>query len=100
MDGPAISPNRRPRVMHIITDLDTGGAETVLSNLVIAQKGEKEPPLVVSLIPDGGQATRIKEAGVTVLDLGMARGWPSPAALLRLAVLIRAHQPKVIQSWM
>ncbi len=100
MDGPAESPNPRPRVMHVITDLDTGGAETMLANLVVAQKDLPEPPLVVSLTPGGTQAARITAAALSVRHLGMRRGWPNPMALFRLVMLIRSFKPKVIQSWM
>jgi glycosyltransferase involved in cell wall biosynthesis len=99
-DVPADGEAPRPLIMHVITDLDTGGAETMLANLVTAKRPDGEPPLVVSLIPGGGVAARIKAAGITVHDLGMKRGWPSIGALCRLAGLIRTHRPEVIQSWM
>lgn len=89
-----------PSVMHVITDLDTGGAETMLANLVTACAGRSNPPTVVSLLPGGAQSARISEAGIHVWDLGMARGRPSLAAVRRLADLIREHRPSVIQSWM
>lgn len=86
--------------MHVITDLDTGGAETMLANLVTAKRVGGEPPLVVSLTPGGNVAARIQAAGITVHDLGMKRGRPSIGAFYRLAKLIRVHRPQVIQSWM
>lgn len=98
-DSPKGSRAPRP-VMHVITDLDTGGAETMLANLVIAHSGDLHPPVVVSLVPGGSQSKRIGDAGLQVRDLGMARGRPSPAAVRRLANLIQEHRPRVIQSWM
>ena len=40
-------------IIHVITGLDTGGAEGVLANLVLQKTKQKKNPLVVSLV-DGG----------------------------------------------
>lgn len=87
-------------VMHVITGLDTGGAETMLANLVVGQTDADAPPLVVSLVPGGTQAARICDAGIEVRDLGMTRGRASLSAVRRLADLIQEHRPRVLQSWM
>ncbi|MCG8543256.1 MAG: glycosyltransferase [Alphaproteobacteria bacterium] len=86
--------------MHVITGLETGGAERMLANLCIANKLVGRPPVVVSLRPGGSQYDRLIEAGVRVMDLNMRSGVPSPAALWRLAQLIRDERPEVIQAWM
>ncbi len=88
------------RVMHVITGLDTGGAETMLANLVIAQADAPHPPMVVSLLPGGTQAQRIRDAGVEMWDLNMSRGRPAPRAVRRLATLIKENRPRFIQGWM
>jgi glycosyltransferase involved in cell wall biosynthesis len=87
------------RVLHVIAGLETGGAETMLATLVAA----KPPGLaqsVVAMVPGGAQAERIAGAGVPLATLGMRRGRPNPAALLRLARLIGAARPHIVQSWM
>lgn len=89
-----------PRVMHVITDLDTGGAETVLGNLARAEQRAGRAPIVVSLVPGGAQAERLRHAGLVPHDLGMTRGVPNPVGIWRLARLIRAYRPDVIQGWM
>jgi glycosyltransferase involved in cell wall biosynthesis len=88
------------RVMHVITGLDTGGAETQLAHLVTARKRAGAEDMVVSLIPGGALRARLEEAGVEVRDLGMRRGRPSLAAFLRLRALIRRFRPRIVQSWM
>lgn len=101
----------RPKVMHVITGLGQGGAERMLTRLVLAaakpqakpglaSRDDLLPPVVVSLVPGGENAAALEAAGVPVFDLGMRRGRPSLPALLRLACLIRRERPDVIQSWM
>lgn len=87
-------------VMHVITGLDTGGAERMLANLCIAQHRNGAAPVVVSLSPGGSQRDRLQSAGVAVRDLGLRRGIPNPLGLFRLAGMIRRQKPPVIQSWM
>ena len=88
------------RVMHVITGLDTGGAETQLALLVGARKEAGAEDIVVSLIPGGAVRQRLENDGVAVHDLGMQRGRPSLAGLLRLRSLIRRTKPRIVQSWM
>lgn len=86
--------------MHVITGLYTGGAERMLSQLVLAQHDHAPGLFVVSLLPGGPSFERLVRAGVPVVDLGMKRGWPSIRAVWRLTTLIRREKPNVIQSWM
>ncbi|MBE88710.1 MAG: group 1 glycosyl transferase [Rhodospirillaceae bacterium] len=87
-------------VLHVITDLNTGGAETMLAEMVLSQLCEGNSPIIVSLIDGGSQFERLKKAGCQVIGLGMRRGRPSLIALFRLAKFIREYKPKFIQSWM
>ena len=86
--------------MHVITGLDTGGAETQLALLAEARKAAGAEDMVVSMIPGGALRARLEKAGVAVCDLGMRRGRPSLAGLLRLRALIRRTKPAIVQSWM
>ncbi len=86
--------------MHVITGLDVGGAETMLATLAIAEAASGAPPIVVSLTSGGLIADRLTAAGVPVLDLAMVRGRPGIGGVMKLAGLIRRHQPTVVQSWM
>lgn len=89
-----------PGVMHVITGLYTGGAERMLSHLVLRERAAGSKLSVVSLLAGGRTFERLVSAGISVADLGMSRGRPSIAALFRLAALIRRERPDVIQSWM
>lgn len=86
-------------ILHVITDLEFGGAETMLAALV-ARPDPRVRHQVVSLLPGGAVRARIEAAGIAVSDLGMSRGVPSPLAIARLARLIRHSTPDVVQGWM
>lgn len=92
--------SQRPRIMHVITGLDTGGAEKMLTDLAIANYRAGESPLLVSLLPGGGRYENLVKAGVRVRDVGLVRGRPSLRGLFRLVDLIRSEKPDIIQSWM
>lgn len=90
---------RRKSILHIITGLHTGGAETMLLRLVERLRVDFEQH-VISLTPPGPVAEKITELGVPIASLRMSRGTPDPTATLRLAVMIRRIRPAVVQTWM
>ncbi|GAB6175430.1 glycosyltransferase [Desulfobaculum senezii] len=88
------------KVVHIITGLGVGGAETSLARLAprLARRGVVQQ--VVSLLPPGPLAAPLEAAGVPVASLHLRRGVPSPAALCRLVRLLRRENPDVVQTWL
>jgi len=88
------------KLLHVITGLQTGGAEHMLANLCIAAVRAGRQPVVVSLTDGGSQFERMQAAGVRVISLGMRRGVPSLKGLHRLARILRQEAPDVVQSWM
>jgi glycosyltransferase involved in cell wall biosynthesis len=86
------------RVLHVITGLGQGGAETMLAKLVEALPGITH--VVAPLTGDLALRARIEAAGGQVMPLGMRGPRGLPAAVLRLAALIRRVRPDVIQSWL
>lgn len=88
------------RILHLITSLDRGGAQTMLGRLVERLDRARFEPLVVSLIDGGAQGRALEAAGIRVLGLGMRRGIPSLAAVRRLRRVVRAERPALIQSWL
>jgi glycosyltransferase involved in cell wall biosynthesis len=87
------------RIMHIITGLPTGGAETALLKLLSANNGNWESA-VVSLMDEGTIGPRIAALGVPVHCLGIRRGRPNPARALSLMSITRQFRPHLIQGWM
>ncbi len=88
------------RVVHVITGLNTGGAETMLLRLLTHTDRERFEPLVVSMTDVGPVGGRIAGLGVPVRALGMQRGVPNPAGVVRLARLLRGARADVVQTWM
>lgn len=88
------------RVLHVITGLGTGGAETSLLRLIAHTAPLGVTHTVVSLLPDGQLADPIREAGAHVHSMGMSRGVADPRVLRRLAHLVRQTQADVVHGWM
>ena len=91
---------RSLHVVHIISGLGQGGAETVLHRLVTAPGGRARHT-VISLGDEDVFGPRLREAGVAVHTLGMkssiAKGLSGP---WRLYKLLRSLRPDVVQTWM
>ena len=88
------------KVLHVITDLDVGGAEKLLTQAVplLAQRDVEQ--LVVSLSKPGVLASTLTESGMPVESLNMSAGRPDLRAFLRLRQIIRTFQPDLIHSWL
>lgn len=87
------------RVLHVITDLYVGGAEAMLTRLV-AGPGWAERNSVVSLLPRGDFAESLREAGVPLMELNFRKLSGAGAGIIRLARLIAATKPVIVQGWM
>jgi len=93
---------RKPimKILHVITGLDVGGAETTLHRLATTMDPARFACRVVSLVAPGEMGRRLAKEGVGVDSLGMRRGVPSPAGLARLAGMMRSFRPQVVQTWL
>ncbi|ADP18909.1 glycosyl transferase, group 1 family protein 11 [Achromobacter xylosoxidans A8] len=90
---------RRLRVLHIITGLGQGGAESVLFRLATYPEADVEH-VVVSLTDEGIYGERLRAAGIAVHALGMKRGRITLAGFMALRSLIAATRPDAVQTWM
>lgn len=88
------------RILHVITGLNTGGAEAMLAKLVAGSDRRRFESRVLSLLAPGPMAVRILESGVRVESLGLVRGAPTPGALLRAVAAMRRFRPDVVQTWL
>lgn len=86
------------KIVHIITGLNDGGAEGVLTRLCLHSKGATH--VVISLMDAGKYGPLLQQAGVAVHCLGMNPGKPSIVRFFQLIKLIRSEQPNVVQTWM
>lgn len=88
------------KICHIISGLNTGGAEMVLYKLLSTKSLKHFDHVIVSLKDEGTIGEYIKELGVPVFCLGMSPGRPTPKGGWRLIKLIRKLKPDIIQGWM
>lgn len=86
-------------VSHVITGLETGGAETSLVRLIAAM-GPSVLHSVVSLTSRGTQASAIESLGASVHALNWPRSVPGPSAMRALLLHTRSIQPDVVHGWM
>jgi glycosyltransferase involved in cell wall biosynthesis len=90
----------RLRLLHVITDLGIGGAETALTRLAGEWQAAGHDNLVVGLVPGGQLAPGLTAAGARVAEIGLTRRrLPGPAAL-RLRHIWREFRPDLVQGWM
>ena len=87
-------------VTHIITGLETGGAETMLLRLLQFTDHEKFPSRVISITGNGPVGKQIEALGIPVFSLGMNPARPSIADFSRLIRELKSNPPAVIQTWM
>jgi glycosyltransferase involved in cell wall biosynthesis len=88
------------RILHLITSLDTGGAEMTLARLVGGMDRQKFESRVVSLIPIGDVGEKIKAMGIPVETLSMKPGIPSIQSLKTLAKILKTYNPDILQTWL
>jgi glycosyltransferase involved in cell wall biosynthesis len=88
------------RVVHLITSLESGGAQAMLHRLVARIDRGRFASVVVTLVDGGAVAERIRAEGVPVHGLGMRPGAPSPAGAARLVRLLRRERPAIVQTWL
>jgi glycosyltransferase involved in cell wall biosynthesis len=86
------------KVLHVISSLKVGGAETVLHRLIVDSRGEKFKHAVIALNPKGAMWQRFIDDGIEVVVLDFKR---SPVmSFFRLISLIRKRRPDIVQTWM
>ena len=89
------------RILHIMPDLNAGGAEGMMKRLIEAHLGDPGfEHRVISLRGLGSVGPPLQARGVHVEALGLTSMLGLPAAVLRLAKRIREQKPDVVQTWM
>jgi glycosyltransferase involved in cell wall biosynthesis len=88
------------RILHIIPDTDTGGAEMMLLKLLAAADRSRFDHHVLSMLPVQEVGERIAQLGIPVHTLSMRPGLPRPGDILRLRALAGRIQPDLLQGWM
>lgn len=88
-------------ILHIITDLTTGGAELMLERLVRHQgRDGRYQHRVISLRSLGQVGPRLQAAGIPVEAMGMTGPLGLVRGFVRLVRRIRETGPDIVQTWM
>jgi glycosyltransferase involved in cell wall biosynthesis len=87
-------------IIHLITELDRGGAQTALYRLLAHTDRQRYAPRVLCLYNgDKVVAQQIRQLGIPVTDLGMTTQWRLDA-FWRLYRILRQERPSILHTWM
>lgn len=90
----------RLRILHVITGLETGGAERTLLRLLEGGLRDQFDCTVLSLSGEGTYGALLRQADIPVHCLHMKSSFLSPAKLLEFRRLLKQLKPDVVQGWM
>jgi glycosyltransferase involved in cell wall biosynthesis len=88
------------KIVHVITDLNVGGAEIMLLRLLELEAGSDNTVTVISLQDLGPVGKRIQALGIEVLTMNMLSAKDIPAVLVRLHSALKRCAPDVVQTWL
>jgi glycosyltransferase involved in cell wall biosynthesis len=86
--------------MHVITELDVGGAEVMLTKLLSAMDPGRFRHSVLSLKNKGPMAAQIEKLGISVFELNLHRPFSHLNSRSRLRKVLSRQRPALIQGWM
>ncbi|WP_416137151.1 glycosyltransferase [Halomonas sp. HK25] len=85
-------------IVHVITSLYPGGAQSALSRLCLNDGGNRHT--VITMIGGGGLETDLLKNGITVETLGFSYRGGLVRGMLTLWKLLRRYRPDLVQTWM
>lgn len=88
------------RIAFCITELDPGGAERALTQLVLNLDRNRWQPLVICLGPPGHFADVLTSAGIDVVCLNAKGLWSVPRIFYRVTKELRRFQPVLLQTFL
>lgn len=98
--GISLASPRPIRITHLITGLNTGGAEMMLYKVLCQMNRDAFRAEVISMIEIGALGEKIAKLGIRVRTLHMRPGIPDPRALWRLVRILKEQRPDLMQTWM
>jgi glycosyltransferase involved in cell wall biosynthesis len=92
-------PTSPTRVLYLITELETGGAQTALAGLVLNLDRSRFQPLAVCLYGAEATAQQLLAGGVPVRNLNM-RNKADVGAVIQLWRLLRRERPVILHAFL
>ncbi|RUS42612.1 glycosyltransferase [Cohnella sp. AR92] len=96
-----ITGHAAPGVLHLVSSLEIGGIETLLTNFAEATGRRAENSIVITILNDKidrGLSDRLERCGLPVYFLRRPEGSKNPAYFLRLLRIFFRHRVKVIHA--
>jgi glycosyltransferase involved in cell wall biosynthesis len=88
-------------VLHVITSLNRGGAETALFRSVCRFKNQYgDNHVVISIRDEGYYGSALRKNGVQVHVLGVSRWYHLLTGVYRIIKIIHLLKPDLIQTWL
>jgi glycosyltransferase involved in cell wall biosynthesis len=87
-----------PAIVHLISGLEVGGAETALLRLVTSMQSHRH--IVISLGTRGALADRLEAAGASLHALQLHHRTRAASAVFKVRRILRAAEPQAVQSWL
>ena len=91
---------KRTRIVHLITELNTGGAERMLQKLVNRIDPTRFQSKVVSMTDVGPIGEEIRADGIAVFALGMSLGKPTFKGVAKFINFLRSQTADILQTWL
>lgn len=87
-------------IVHLITDLNAGGAEIMLYKLLSGMDHSRFQNTVISLQSKGEIGAKIEKLGIPVHELNMNKNVIDLAKFVRLVRLLHHEKPHILQTWL
>ncbi len=92
--------DNRIRIAFCITELDPGGAERALWQIVKHLDTSRFQPLVISLQSGGEIAERLREMDVEVKELGVMSATGFLRSIKQVKLILREFAPQIVQGFL
>ena len=91
----------KKKIIHIITALNIGGAERMLTNLVLSKENSLEFTHHIIVLNNAGiMAEKLISSGVEVRDLRMSNLFSILKSIFILYNILRTYKPNIVHTWM
>ena len=87
-----------PRILHVLEDLDTGGAEQQLRAFLVRSDRDRFRHEICVLTEAGRLATPLQTLGIPIHVLRVQRNWDLMRSVARLRRLVRTVSPNLIHA--